>query len=280
MERNLPIEDKYKNFNRGTDSPISVVDVVYVGGDSKAGVQTIAFNLPNDERVREAKGSKKVMLKNISWAKYEKILVPIAETLLDESMMRYVNFDSYFTNVLMHELAHGLGPGSITLEDGTETTVARQLQTLYSPLEECKADIMGLYNKSFLVTEGYITQEELNKSYVCFLPGFFRAIRFGVHEAHGRANMIQYNYLMDQGAITYDEKSMRYDVHLDEMGDAIKSLCHDLCMVQAKGNYDAAQAFLDKWGTVPERVENDLKRLESIPTDIEPVYTAQEFLGS
>jgi len=278
MERNLPIDDKYKNMNRGTDSPISVVDVVFIGGDSKAGVQTIAFNLPNDETVREAKGSKKVMLKNIARAKYDQILIPIAEKLLDKSQMKHVNFDSYFTNVLMHELAHGLGPGTITLADGTETTVNKALQTLYSPLEECKADIMGLYDKAFLVEQGYITKEELEKSYACFLPGFFRAIRFGVHEAHGRANMIQYNYLLDRGAITLDAKTERYTVHFDKMPEAIKALCHDLCMVQANGDYEAAQAFLDKWGEVPAIVEKQLKSLETIPTDIEPVYTAAKYL--
>jgi hypothetical protein len=190
-----------------------------------------------------------------------------------------VNFNSYFTNVLMHELSHGLGPGTITLADGTETTVNKALQTLYSPLEECKADIMGLYSKAYLVDENYITAEELHKSYVVFLPGFFRSIRFGVHEAHGKANMIQYNYLMDKGAISLNKETMRYTVHAEKMPDAIKSLTHDLCMVQAKGDYDNAQAFLDKWGTVPEEVEMQLKRLESIPTDIEPVYRAERFLS-
>lgn len=280
MERNLPIPDKHKNMNRGTDSPISVVDVAFIGGDSKAGVQTIAFNLPNDERVREAKGSKKVLLKNIGWAKYEKILTPIAGIVLDKSQMKYVNFDSYFSNTLMHELAHGLGPGTITLADGTETTVNQALQTLYSPIEEAKADIMGLYNKSFLVKEGYITQDELDKSYVCFLPGFFRAIRFGIHEAHGKANMIEYNYLLEKGAITLDPKTDRYTVHLDKMPDAVEALTHDLCMLEALGDYAAAETFLDQYGHPTDDVLRQIDKMTEIPTDIEPIYKAEKFLDT
>ncbi len=280
MERNLPIPDEHKNMDRGTDSPIAVVDVVFAGGDTKAGVQTIAFNLPNDERVREAKGSKKVMLKNISLAKYDKIFVPISDVVLDESQRGSVNFDSYFSNVLMHELAHGLGPGTITLADGTRTTVNQVLQTLYSPLEEAKADIMGLYNKALLVKEGYITQDELNKSYVCFLPGFFRAIRFGIHEAHGKANMIEYNYLLEKGAITLDADTDRYTVHFDKMPAAVEGLTRDLCMIQALGDYEGAEAFLEKYGHPTDDVLRQLEKMKSIPTDIEPMYSAQKFLDT
>ena len=272
MEMNLPIPDKHKNQDRGSDSPISVVDLVFAGGDTKAGVQTIAFNLPNDERVREAKGSKKVMLKNISRAKYDKILVPIADALLDKAQRPSVNFSSYFTNVLMHELAHGLGPGNITLADGTETTVNRALQTLYSPLEECKADIMGLYNKSFLVKKGEITKEELEKSYICFLPGFFRAIRFGHTSAHGKANMMEYNFLKEKGAIVLDAETRRYTVILDKMPEAVEAMTHELCMIQALGDYDRAQAFIERYGEMPDEVALQLKELKSIPTDIEPKY--------
>ena len=277
MENNLPIPDEHKNMDRGTESPISVVDVVYVGGDSKAGVQTIAFNLPNDERVREAKGSKKVMLKNISLAKYDRILAPIAHEILDESQLPAINFDSYFTNVLMHELAHGLGPGKIVV-DGRETTVSRELKTLYAPLEEAKADIMGLYNKAFLVDQGYITAEELEKSYVCLLPGFFRAIRFGTNEAHGRANLMEYNYLKEKGAISLNPETDRYTVHLDKMPEAIQAMTRDLCMIQALGNYENAEEFIAKYAVVPDELEGMLEKLSSIPTDIEPVYDAEDFL--
>jgi hypothetical protein len=278
MERNLPIPDEHKNMNRGTESPISVVDVVFVGGDSKAGVQTIAFNLPNDERVREAKGSKKVMLKNISRAKYDTILLPIADEVLDPAQRESVNFHSYFTNVLMHELAHGLGPGTI-MKDGEETTVSRELKTLYAPLEEAKADIMGLYNKEYLAQQGYIDRTELERSYACFLPGFFRAIRFGTHEAHGKANLIEYNYLKELGAITLDEQTDRYHVHMDRMPEAVRKLTRDLTMIQALGDYAGAEAFLEKYGQVAPELERQLEKLTDIPTDIEPVYRAEEFIS-
>ncbi len=272
MERNLPIPDELKNANRGTDSPISVIDVVYAGGDIKAGVHAIAYNLPNDERVREAKGSKKVMLKNISRAKYEKILTPIADLVLDPAHEQHVNFDSYFGFVLLHELAHGLGPGTITLPDGTKTTVNQVLKTLYSPLEECKADVMGMYNAEFLVQQKYMTRDELNRMYVVFLPGLFRSVRFGLHEAHGKGNMIQYNWFKDKGAIVHDPATDRYTVVFEKMPEAARTLTRELCLIQAEGNYQAAESFLNQWGSVPPEVERIVRKLDGIPTDVEPLY--------
>jgi hypothetical protein len=278
MERNLPIPNEFKNPNRGTDSPIAVVDVIHVGGDMGKGVHAIAYNLPNDERVREAKGSKKVMLKNISRAKYDKILMPIANLVLTPEQLPYVNFDSFFGSSVMHELSHGLGPGTITLPDGSKTTVNLALKTLYSPLEECKADVMGLYNTEFLVAKGFYTKEELDQAYVVFLPGFFRAIRWGLHEAHARGNMIQYNWFKDQGAIVHDAATDRYTVVLEKMPAAVKSLTSELCMVQARGDFDAAQAFIDKWGTVPPEVERIVGKFGGIPTDVAPNYDAARFM--
>jgi hypothetical protein len=272
MERNLPIPNQYKNPRRGTDSPVAVIDVVSAGGDIKAGVHAVAYNLPNDERVREAKGSKKVMLKNISRAKYEKILIPIANIMLDPALMEHIDFDSFFNQSLMHELAHGLGPGTITLPDGTKTTVNLALKTLYSPLEECKADVMGLFNNQYLLKQGVISKEQLERQYVVFLPGLFRSVRFGLHEAHGKGNMIQYNWFKDHGAIVLNETTDRYTVDFDRMGEAAMSLTRELCMLQAKGDYDAAQAFVDKWGNVPPEVERIVGKLNAIPSDIAPDY--------
>ena len=278
MERHLPIPDEHKNLSRGSESPISVVDVVFAGGDTKAGVQTIAFNLPNDERVREAKGSKKVMLKNISRAKFDKILVPIADIVLDPVQRGMVEFEIYFTNVLMHELSHGLGPGNIRLPDGTETTVSLELKTLYPPLEEAKADIMGLYQTAYLVEQGYLSKEHGTKAYVNFLPGFFRAIRFGATSAHGMANMMEYNYMKEKGAFTLDAETGRYRINLDKMPEAVRSMTQELCMIQALGDYAAAEAFIAKYGEMTPEVEHQLEKLKSIPTDIEPIYAAERFL--
>jgi hypothetical protein len=250
---------------------------VFAGGDTKAGVQTIAFNLPNDERVREAKGSKKVMLKNISQAKFDQIMVPIAEKLLDKKQMKYVNFDAYFNNVLMHEMAHGLGPGTIKAEDGSETTVSLELKELYAPMEECKADITGLFCRRILVKEKFFDKDSERDGYVSFLPGFFRAIRFGATSAHGRANMMAFNFMREQGAIELDEKSDRFHVHVDKMPEAVEAMSRELLMIQAEGDYDAAKAFIAKYGEMTEDVERMLKKLEKIPVDIEPHYMAEKY---
>jgi hypothetical protein len=274
MERNLPIPNEYKNPRRGTDSPVAVIDVVSAGGDIKAGVHAVAYNLPNDERVREAKGSKKVMLKNISRAKYDKILIPIANIVLDPALMEHIDFESFFNQSLMHELAHGLGPGTITLANGTKTTVNQALKTLFSPIEECKADVRGLYNNQYLLKENVITREQIERQYVVFLPGLFRSVRFGLHEAHGKGNMIQYNWFKDHGAITLNETTDRYTVDFDKMAEAATSLTRELCLLEAKGDYDAAAAFVNKWGNVPPEVERIVTKLSSIPSDIAPNYDA------
>jgi hypothetical protein len=275
LESSLPIPDEHKNPNRGSESPVNVVDLVFTGGDTKAGVQTIAFNLPNDERVREAKGSKKVMLKNISQAKFDRILVPIAQQLLDPEQMDYVVFDAYFNNTLMHEVSHGLGPGNIT-KDGKATTVGLELQDLYSAIEEAKADILGLYCTRVMLKEGAIEKGLDKKGYVCFLPGFFRAIRFGATSAHGRANMMEFNYLREKGGITLDADAGKFHVNIDKMPAAVEAMAKELLMIQALGDYDAAKAFIDKYGTASEDLESLLGKLKKIPVDIEPSFVAEE----
>ncbi len=278
MEDNLPIPEEHINKSRGSESPISVVDVVFVGGDSKSGVQTIAFNLPNDERVREAKGSKKVMLKNFNRAKFDKILEPIADVVVEPAQRDMIDFDVFFSNVLLHELSHGLGPGKITLADGTETTVGQQLKTLYSAIEEAKADIMGLYNTRYLVQQGYLPKEHENKAYVNFLPGFFRAIRFGATSAHGKANMMEFNYIKEKGGIVLNPATGRLHVNLDKMPEAVRAMTRELCMIEALGDYAAAEKFINKYGQMVPEVENQLAKMTAIPTDIELLYESEKFL--
>ena len=204
LERNLPIPDEHKNLNRGTESPIRVVDSVYTSGDGNRGVQTIAFNLPNDERVREAKGSKKVLLRNIMRAKYDKILLPIAELVMPAAEVRKITFDAFFDEVLHHELSHGLGPGTIT-KNGKKTEVRLELKELFSPLEEAKADVMGVYNILGLIDRGSMPRpscaDAIEPTYVA---GLFRSARFGAHEAHGQGVVAQFNYLLEKGALSID----------------------------------------------------------------------------
>jgi len=275
MERNLPIPDEYKNFNRGTESPISVVDVAISAGDTRAGVQTLAFNLPNDERVREAKGSKKVMLKNVLRAKYEKIYIPIARVVLEEGLAEQTDFEAFFNHTLLHEVSHGLGPGNLVL-DGRETTVAKELKELYSGMEEAKADTLGVYNIQYLVDQGELAPERAEKAYVTFLGGIFRSIRFGVGAAHGKANIMILNYLLEHGGYVYDDATGRFGVNQATVADGFEKLANVLLTLQAEGDYEGATAFIEKYGTVPPTVEQALARLDDVPVDIDPHYELDE----
>lgn len=278
LEMSLPIPAEHKNPNRGSESPVSVVDVVFTGGDTKAGVQTIAFNLPNDEAVREVKGSKKVMLKNFSQAKFDKILVPIAQQVLDPAQIDHVVFEAYFNNTLMHEFSHGLGPGTIRLKDGTESTVNRELKELYSGIEEAKADITGLYCTRVLVKEGFFDKAEETRGYVCFLPGFFRSIRFGTGSAHGKANLMEFNFFREQGAIEFDAQTEKFRVVLSKMPAAVEKMANELLMIQALGDYNAAKTFSDRYAQPSPELDKLLAKLNDIPTDFEPFFLAEDYL--
>lgn len=276
LERNLPEPDEYKNFGRGSDSPIRVVDMLYNAGDAKAGVQTIAFNLPNDERVRQAKGSKKVLLRNLMRAKYDQILVPIANAVLAPTDAAKVSFDAYFNNILHHELSHGLGPGVITV-NGRKTEVRLELKELYSTIEEAKADVMGIYNTLYLMDKGVIPtslEEHLEPTY---LAGLFRAARFGVDEAHGQGVVTQFNYLTDKGAIVIDDAG-RYHTVSDKFPGAIRDLLHDMLVLQATGDYEGTAKFLDRWGKPDENLRAALKKLTAVPVDIRPLFSQAERL--
>ncbi len=278
MESILPIPDEYKNPHRGDASPISVVDVLFTAGDTRAGVQTLAFVLPNDEVVREKKGSKKVLLKNVSRAKYEKILVPIATALMNKDQVKHVSFEAFFNHTLVHETAHGLGPGKITvIRNGvpTETSVNEELKDLYAPIEEAKADVLGMYLNHFLFKKGMFKEPYKENMYASFLGGFFRSVRFGAGEAHGMANVIQFNYFIEQGAITKNERG-RYVYHADKMPRAIEQLAKALLMIEAHGDYQGAKKFIDRYGVMPPDLKAALDSLAHIPTDIRPVYPVEK----
>jgi hypothetical protein len=288
LEKNLPIPDEHKNFKRGASSPLPVVDVVFTAGDTRAGVQTIAFNLPNDERVREQKGSKKVMLRNVGMAKFHKILKPIARRVLVESKVALLHQDAYFNHTLLHEIAHGLGPGTITV-DGKETTVNLALKELYSHLEEAKADILGLYNALYLIDQDVVVMPRLGEDgkplegepldklaakeavVATFVAGIFRSTRFGVEEAHGKANLMLFNYLHEKGGILVNSEG-RMDYDFPKLVEAVTACAHDLLMIQAAGDYEAGKAFIEKYGEVHEPMEQAWAHLAEVPVDIEPIY--------
>ena len=211
IENNLPFDAKYRNPKLAALSPIRVVDVVYAAGEGNRGVQTAAFNLPNDERVIREKGSKRVMLKNMQEAKFEKVLVPISRIVLASSDQPSLSFDAFFTHILAHELMHGLGPHNIVV-NGKSTNVRQELKELYSAIEEAKADMTGLFALQFLVDKGLLDKKMEEEMYTTYLASMFRAVRFGISEAHGKAVAMQFNFLSDEGAIRFDEAAGTFSV--------------------------------------------------------------------
>ena len=277
MELHLPIPMEYKNLERGSESPISVVNEVYTAGDTKAGVQTLAFNLPNDERVRKAKGSKKVMLKNVAQAKYDKQLIPIAKIVLEPDQLQYVTFNSFFTHSLMHEMSHGIGPGFIKV-NGRETEVRKELKETYATLEECKADILGMYNNVFMIEKGVFLKTFEKETYVTFLAGIFRSVRFGINEAHGGGNAIIYNYLLEKGGYEYNSKTQQVNVNFSKIDHALTELANLILMIQAKGDYHAAKGLIERYAVNSSSMRNLVDKLVNIPVDIKPVYEIEEML--
>ncbi len=272
LERHLPIEDKYKGIGRSLSSPIVVAHLIYSGGEAKAGVQTLAFNLPNDERVREREGSKKVMLKNVQAAKFDKILKPIARLVMRPQDASGVDFEAFFAHTLLHEISHGIGPGKIK-KGGRDTTVNKELADLYSIVEECKADALGVYNVLYLSEKGLYPKAFADKVWPTYLAGLFRSMRFGIKEAHGGGNALQFNYLREKGGIEYDRNSGLFGINRNKIESALAGLARDVLMIEAMGDYAAAKSFVDKYRVMPPEADEAIARLKSVPVDIRPIYS-------
>ncbi len=273
MEGHLPIDDRHRNFSRGKAAPVSVVNVIFTAGDAAKGVQTTAFNLPNDERVRSAKGSKKVLLKNVTEAKFSTILRPIAERLLEPARLPFVTADAFFNFILLHEVSHGIGPGILSLPDGTKTTVNQTLRETYSVIEECKADVLSVFNTDFLIQNKTLPATMGPQTEATYLAGIFRSVRFGAEEAHGKANIMQFNALREAGAFRLDPATGRFDVDRARFLPAITALAERLLKIEAEGDVEAARKLIAQYGSVPEQVRQALSRLGDIPVDIRPVYS-------
>ena len=271
MEANLPVDENYKNFQRGFESPISVVDQIHGGGDNVPGIQTIAFNLPNDERVREAKGAKKVILQNVLGAKFDRILKPMAELVLVPEQSRNVT-KAYMTNeTLFHELSHSLGPGSITV-NGRKTTVDKELKEIGSGFEEAKADVMGAWNILYMMDRGVLPAAEKPQIRATYVAGLFRAMRFGVGEAHGQGAAMQYRYLRAKGALVWDAPAQRFRIDESKIDGAIRDLVADIVRLQGNGDYVGTKAFLAKWAVPDPEAEKVIGSMGHIPVDIRPIY--------
>jgi hypothetical protein len=276
IENNLPIDPKYRNPSLGAMAPIVVVNTVFSAGDANRGVQTAAFNLPNDERVIREKGSKRVMLKNNQEAKFTKVLVPISKVALAAGDQPHVAFDAFFTHILMHELMHGLGPHDIVV-DGRKTTVRQELKDTYSPIEEAKADISGLFALQLLIDRGELDKKLEQTMYTTFLSSAFRSIRFGITAAHGRGQSIQLNYLLDRGAFRVNEDGT-FAVDDTRIRQAVTDLTRDIMTLQAEGSYEKARTMIDTLGVIRPETQRVLDRLGDVPVDIEPRFTTAEQL--
>jgi hypothetical protein len=271
LENNLPIDPRYRNPKLGAASPIRVVNEVFGSGEGNSGVQTAAFNLPNDDRVVKEKGSKRVMLKNVQDAKFNKTLIPISRVVLDPSEQSALAFDSFFTHILCHELMHGLGPHNITVND-QETTVRKQLKELYSAIEEAKADMTGLWALQYMIDHGIIEKSMERTLYTTYLASMFRSVRFGIAEAHGRGVAMQFNYLTDEGAIRFNDAKGTFSVDHAKIKDAVRKLTHDLLTLEAEGSYDTAKSMLDKYAVIRPAMQQALDKLKDVPVDIEPIF--------
>jgi hypothetical protein len=273
MERNLPEPEEYKNPNRGSESPIRVVQELYTAGDARRGVQTAAFNLPNDELVREKKGSKKVLLKNVINAKYKQSGRPIADRVLDSSQLSLLNFDAFFNQILFHELSHGLGPGFITQPNGERVEVRIPLKNLYSTIEETKADVLGLWNIVYAQQHNLLSGFNEQQLYATYTGLMFRSMRFGIGEAHGRGTAVQWNWLREKGGIV-PSAGGRFRVDFDKFREGVKSLSTELLTIEATGDLNRATALLDKYGVVNPEITAVNAKLNDIPVDITPVFPA------
>ncbi|WP_408889320.1 dipeptidyl-peptidase 3 family protein [Myxococcus faecalis] len=276
LENHLPIDAKLRNPKLGALAPIRVVNSLFSAGDANRGVQTAAYNLPNDERVTEAMGSKRVMLKNVQEAKFQRVLVPIAKVALSARDQQDVAFDAFFTHILMHELMHGLGPHNITV-GGKATTVRQALQVSSSALEEAKADVSGLWALQRLMDTGVIDKAMGRTMYTTFLASAFRSIRFGIDEAHGKGVALQLNYFLDSGAVKVAADGT-FSVVPETMKKSVTALTKQLMEIQARGDRKAAEALLAKMGVIRPPVRKVLERLKDVPVDIEPRYVTAEEL--
>ena len=267
LQKALPCEQRYKNETPGVDSDLNAYDAIYYAGDCNAGSKTIAINLPNDEKVRETKGSRKLQLKNSMQAKFDKILVPIADLLIAEDQRSHVKFDAFFENTMFHEVAHGLGLGNTV---NKSSTVREALKDTYTSMEEGKADILGLWCVYQLNEMGEMGEKDMMDNFVTFMAGIFRSVRFGAASAHGKANMIRFNYFLEAGAFTRDEATGTYRVDFEKMKQAMLNLSEHILKIQGDGDYDAAKKWIEEQGIINESLQNDLDRIgeAGIPRDI------------
>ncbi len=266
LQKGLPVDEKYKQEVPGSDADLNAYDVVYYAGHSNAGSKTIAINLPNDEQVQLEKGTRRLQLKNAMRAKFDKILVPISEQLIVPEQRKHITFDAFFANTMFHEVAHGLGIKNTITGKGT---VRQSLQEHASALEEGKADILGLYMVEQLLKKGEITDGTLEDYYITFMAGIFRSVRFGASSAHGKANMIRFNFFAEEGAFSKNADGL-YSVNMEKMSQAMEKLSNLILTIQGDGDYQKVDQLIATHGDIKAELAKDLEKLSqaNIPVDV------------
>lgn len=286
IENNLPIDPQYRNPKLGAAAPIRVVDEILSAGDGAHGAQVAAYNLPNDDRVVQQKGAKRVMLKNVQEAKFRSVLLPIARRMLTQEAMVDVSFEPFFTHTLAHELMHGLGPHQIKVQ-GRETTPLDELKELFGAIEEAKADVTGLWALRYMMDhskemglEKLLPSDEAaqRQLYTTYLASSFRELRFGLNDAHGKGMAIEFNSLMGKGAIV-QHATGTFSVDMSKIEAAVAELDHDLLTIEAQGDYAGARKMMDELGIIRPELQKTLDKLQGIPTDIEPIFVTAEELA-
>jgi hypothetical protein len=273
LQANLPVEPRYKAQDvRGLESPLNVVAEVFTAGDAKAGVQTSAFVLPNDETVREKKGTKKVFLKNMMEAKFRKCLLPIAARVLSAEDLPFVTFDAFFTETLLHEISHALGLNYVTLPDGTKITVGKALKDRAPAIEEAKADVVGVSCVPLLIQKGLIGKDKEKEITITYLAGMFRSLRFGATEAHGLGILLQFNFLRERKAFLFDGATGRFSVDFGAIVPAVEALAREFLILEGDGDPGKVEAFITRYGRLDERTQAAIAALADIPVDIAPVF--------
>lgn len=266
LQKSLPVDEKYKTETPGTESDLGVYDIIYYAGDANCGGKTIAINLPNDEKVQLKKGSRRLQLKNTMKAKFENILTPIAKKLIDSTQLSKIKFEAFFNTIMFHEVAHGLGIKNTVNNKGTVRTAMKDVSSAF---EEAKADVLGLYMVGKLIDKGLITDATIEEHYTTFMAGLIRSVRFGAADAHGKANMMCFNYFEELGAFTKNADG-KFKVDYTKMKDAVDKWAEKILVFQGNGDYDGASAFLKTYGVIKPELQKDLDMLKTadIPVDI------------
>jgi hypothetical protein len=275
IQEALPLAPEDKPSKRGHTTPMEVMDTPYRSGDLRHGYQAVADNLPNDPRIHQEKGTKQIFFKNFMDARVNYVVLPLATLLMREDQAKLASMDGYLAAVLLHEIAHGLGPAYARTSSG-QKDIRESVGPVYGGLEEAKADIVGLFGLNWLIEKGVLRKERAPEYYASYVAGIFRTVRFGIAEAHGRAEMMEFNYLSEQGAITRDPQSGRYVIDYAKMPGAVAALAKELLQIEATGDRNRAEKWFEKYESMPTELKSALENIHSVPVDIDPVSSLKE----